>query len=82
MPKDLKADNGHTLPSERELEFQSEEGPELVIVGTGQFGDLPITPKAQMILSRYGVVIQPTPQAINSLAAERRPYVTTIHVTC
>jgi hypothetical protein len=82
LSKDLKAEYGHTPLSDQELEFLDEERPEVVIVGTGQFGDLPITPKAKKILSRYGAVIQPTPQAINSMAAERRPFVAIIHVTC
>ena len=80
--KDLKPEYGHTPLSEKELDFLEDEEPEVVIIGIGQYGDLPITPKAQKILDDYDTIVQPTPEALESMANEKRPYVAIIHVTC
>ena len=82
LSKDLQADYGHTPLSERELDFLEEEGPEVVIVGIGQNGDLPVTPKAKKILGKYRTVYLRTPEAVESMSAEKRPYVAIVHVTC
>jgi hypothetical protein len=82
LSKDLKADYGHTPLSDRELDILKEEKPEVVIVGIGQYGDLPVTPKAKKILNRYEAMYLRTPEALESMAAEKRPYVAIVHVTC
>jgi hypothetical protein len=82
LSKDLKADYGHTPLSDRELDFLKKEEPEVVIVGTGQYGDLPVTPKAKKLLNRYEAVYLRTPEALESMSAEKRPYVAIVHVTC
>ena len=45
--KELKSTYGHTPLSDYELEFLEREKPEIVYIGTGQYGDLPLTPDAE-----------------------------------
>jgi hypothetical protein len=82
LSKDLKAEYGHTPLSDRELDILKEERPEVVIVGMGQDGALPVTPKAKKMLDKYDVVYQRTQEALVSMAREKRPFVAIIHVTC
>ena len=82
LSRELKAEYGHTPLSEHELDFLKEEKPEVVIVGTGQDGALPVTPKAKMILDKFQTVLLRTPEAIAHMTSEKRPYVAIIHVTC
>ena len=49
--KDLKSTYGHTPLSEHELEFLNSQHPEIVFIGTGQYGDLPLTPGAKKVLT-------------------------------
>jgi len=80
--RELKLIYGHTPLSERELDFLDKEKPEVVYVGTGYDGALPITPKALKILEKYETVVQPTPNIIEKLVTEKRKHVALIHVTC
>ena len=80
--KNLKKKFGHTPLSGHELAFLKKENPDVVIVGTGQFGDLPITVDALKILSRYVSVINPTSEIIELLGTETRPFVAILHVNC
>jgi hypothetical protein len=80
--KELKSTYGHTPLSDHELEVLGKEKPKIVYIGTGQYGDLPITPEAKKELSRFETVIRPTPEILEMLKKERRPYVAIIHVTC
>jgi hypothetical protein len=80
--KELKSTYGHTPLSEYELEVLKKEKPEVIYVGTGQYGDLPITPDAEKILSLFKTVIRPTPEILDLLKKERRSFVAMIHVTC
>jgi hypothetical protein len=80
--KELKSTYGHTPLSDHELEIIEKEKPKIVFIGTGQYGDLPITPEAKKELSRFETVIRPTPEILDILKKERRPYVAIIHVTC
>jgi hypothetical protein len=80
--KNLKKKFGHTPLAGHELSLLKKENPEMVIVGTGQFGDLPITVDALQILKRYTTVIQPTPDIIELLGTETRPFVAILHVNC
>ena len=80
--KDLKPLYGHTPLSERELDFLEEEQPEVVYVGTGYDGALPITKKAQKILSKFEGAMLPTPEVVGKIENEKRNFVAIIHVTC
>jgi hypothetical protein len=80
--KVYKSEYGHTPLSERELEFLADENPELVYVGTGQYGDLPVTPKAEAVLTHYHGVVMPTPDILPAIKAEKRRFVAILHVTC
>jgi hypothetical protein len=80
--KDLKSTYGHTPLSEYELDFLKKEQPEKVFIGTGQYGDLPLTPNAENVLSRFKAIIRPTPEILTILRKEHRSFVAIIHVTC
>jgi len=80
--KELKSMYGHTPLSDHELEFLGKEKPEIVYIGTGQYGDLPITPEAKTGLSRFETVIRPTPEILDMLKKEHHSFVAIIHVTC
>jgi len=80
--KELKSTYGHTPLSDHELDVLGKEKPEIVYIGTGQYGDLPLTPDAKSVLSRFETVIRPTPEILDMLKKERRSFVAIIHVTC
>jgi hypothetical protein len=80
--KDLKPKYGHTPLSERELIFLENEKPDVVYIGTGHQGALPITPQAQEILEKYETIILPTPKAIERIDRDHRKLAALIHVTC
>jgi hypothetical protein len=80
--KELKSTYGHTPLSDQELDVVKKEKPEIVYIGTGQYGDLPITPEAETELSRFETVIKPTPEILNMLKKEHRSFIAIIHVTC
>ena len=80
--KELKSTYGHTPLSDHELDILGKEKPEIVYIGTGQYGDLPLTPDAETVLSRFETVIRPTPEILDILKKERRSFVAIIHVTC
>jgi hypothetical protein len=80
--KDLKSTYGHTPLSDHELDFLEKEKPEIVYIGTGQYGDLPLTPEAKSVLSRFETIIRPTPEILDTLKKEKRSFVAIIHVTC
>jgi hypothetical protein len=77
-----KAEYGHTPLSGAELDFLSEERPRKVYIGTGQYGDLPITPDAGEILSRYDTVTGPTPDLVAAISREKERFVAILHVSC
>jgi hypothetical protein len=80
--KELKSTYGHTPLSDQELEVVKKEKPEIVYIGTGQYGDLPITPEAERELRRFETVIRPTPEILDMLKKEHRSFIAIIHVTC
>jgi hypothetical protein len=80
--KELRSTYGHTPLSDNELDFLKKEKPEIVYIGTGQYGDLPLTPEAKTVLSQFETVIHPTPDILDTLEKEKRPVVAIIHVTC
>ncbi|MDW5561861.1 MAG: MTH938/NDUFAF3 family protein [Methanomassiliicoccus sp.] len=72
----------HAPLTEWELDFLQDERPEVVIIGAGFKGMLPLTPKAKDILARYEHRVLSTPQAIEVLNAEGRRFVAILHSTC
>ena len=82
LSRGLKPDYGHTPLSEEELDILETDHPEVVYIGTGQSGSLPVTPGAREVLRGYETVILPTPELVARLEQESRRYVAVIHVTC
>jgi hypothetical protein len=80
--KGLRDDYGHTPLSHHELDILEEERPRRVIIGIGQNGALPITPKAKRLLEGYDHLIALTPAALRALGEEGRGTLAIIHVTC
>ncbi len=73
---------GHTPLSKPELNFLSKEKFDALYVGKGHLESLPITPKACKVLEQCNAVILSTPQVIERINQERRPFVAIIHSTC
>jgi len=73
---------GHTPLSEGELGFLADERPDIVYVGTGQYGDLPIMPEAEALISSYHGGMMPTPEILPVIEGEKRRFVAILHVTC
>ena len=80
--KGLKGEYGHTPLSPMELDFIAPENPQVIYIGTGQYGSLPITSDAEELLEKYKTVIETTPMVISKLSGERHRYVAILHVTC
>jgi hypothetical protein len=80
--KGLKGEYGHTPLSGSELDFLAGEKPKVIYIGTGQYGSLPLTKDAEVILGDYKTVVQTTPGVISALTGEKRHYVAILHVTC
>ncbi len=82
VSKHLKAEYGHTPLTDRELTFLRDEGPEVVYIGTGFSGQLPITYAAKRILDGFDVIMMPTTDELKkALKKEERKYAAVIHVT-
>ena len=73
---------GHTPLSRYDLRFLDTDEAEVVYIGTGQFGDLPITVEAHSILREKETVIRPTPEILALLEEEQRPFAAVLHVSC
>jgi len=73
---------GHTPLSDHDLTFLHGEKTDRIFIGTGQFGDLPITTEAHAILATMVTTILPTPEIIGMLEEEHRPFVAVLHVSC
>ena len=82
LSKQMKGDYGHTPLSEHELAFLLDERPDVVYIGTGQYGSMPLTPGAEEILSTGTTVIMPTGDILSSLDREERSHVAILHITC
>ena len=82
LSKPRKGEYGHTPLSAGELDFLEKERPEVVYIGTGQYGDLPLTPDAVALLEAYAPVVGPTPEILRLLEEEQRKYAAVLHVTC
>jgi hypothetical protein len=82
LSKGQKGNYGHTPLSDAELGFLTGERPDMVFIGTGQYGDLPVTPAAAAILEHHHAVIRPTPDILVLIELEKRKYVAVLHTTC
>jgi hypothetical protein len=82
LSKPYAGESGHTPLSAMELTFLEEERPAVVYIGTGQYGDLPLTPDATALLKLYAPVIRPTPDILPLIDAEQRTCAAVLHVTC
>jgi hypothetical protein len=82
LSKALKDQYEHTPLSAEELAFLTDEQPGQVLIGTGQYGSLPITPEAKILLSRYQLVVLPTPEILKEMKQSTSSYVAILHVTC
>jgi hypothetical protein len=80
--KKFKSVFGHTPLSAHDLKFLNNEQADIIYIGTGQYGDLPITTEAHTILSKMVAIIRPTPNVLEMLEEERHPFAAVIHVSC
>ena len=82
VSKAFRDQYGHTPLSYGELSFLEKENPEVVYIGTGQYGDLPVMPEADVFISSFHSVIMPTPEILAAVEGEKRRFVAILHVTC
>lgn len=82
LSKKRKEEFGHTPLSGEELTDLIKERPEVVYIGSGQYGDLPLTSDAVTLLSPFTTVVKPTPDILLLLESEQRKFVAILHVTC
>jgi Uncharacterized conserved protein len=82
LSKPMKEEFGHTPLSHEELAVLKDEGPEIIYIGTGQYGDLPLTPEAEELLESFHSVLRPTPDILPEIEGERKKFLAIIHVTC
>lgn len=70
--------------SEAEAESVFEKGCDLIIIGTGQEGNVQLSPEAQAYFDKKGckVLLQPTQEAIRSFNRSAERKIAPIHVTC
>ena len=67
-----------------EAEYIYEKGSRLLIVGTGQSGNLNLSPEAAGFFARHDcrVLAEPTPRALVKFNETRGPKIGVFHVTC
>jgi hypothetical protein len=82
LSKKRKMEFGHTPLSGDELVDLLRERPEVVYIGTGQYGDLPLTQDAVTLLAPFATIVKPTPEILFQLEAEQRMFAAVLHVTC
>ena len=72
------------IVSKEEAKFVFEDGCEVLIVGAGQDGNVRLSPEASAYFDkkRCRVILQPTPEAIESFNRSRDKKIALIHVTC
>ena len=70
--------------SEDEARFLFEKGCDQVVIGSGQMGNVNLSPEAEAYFERKGceVVLKPTPEAIQMFNRSRAKRVGLFHVTC
>jgi hypothetical protein len=82
LSKDKRAKYGHTPLTRKELLAVLDGDPKLIIIGTGQSGSMPITPRAMTVLEKRAAFIGPTPEALARLEGARKKTLAMLHVTC
>jgi len=78
---------GHTPLGPEEVERAVEGEPKVLLVGTGQWGALPILPEAKLAAEARGVNVETmtTPEAVKryrKLADKGRRFAAIFHLTC
>ncbi len=70
--------------SKDEVKFVFEKGTELLILGSGQEGNVRLSPEADDYLAKKGceIVIQPTPEALRVFNEASGKKIGLFHVTC
>ena len=76
-----RAKYGRTPLTYKELISVLGDDPELIIIGTGQRGKMPITPKAQRLLDTRNSFVGPTRFALDWMETDKRKSVAILHVT-
>ena len=73
----------HVL-SKDEAKFVFEKGCEQLIVGSGQTGNVQLSPEAEAYFAKKGckVLLQPTPAAIDAFNKSHAKKIGLFHVTC
>ena len=73
----------HVL-SEDEARFVFEKGCDQVVIGSGQIGNVHLSPEAEAFFQRKGceVLLKPTPEAIQMFNRSRAKRIGLFHVTC
>jgi hypothetical protein len=73
----------HVL-SESEAKFLFEKGCDQVVIGSGQMGNVYLSPEAKAYFERKGceVLLEPTPEAIRTFNQSRAKRTGLFHVTC
>ena len=73
----------HVL-SEDEARFVFEKGCDQVVIGSGQIGNVHLSPEAEAFFQRKGceVLLKPTPEAIQMFNQSRARRIGLFHVTC
>ena len=73
----------HVL-SEAEARAVFEKGCDLIVIGSGQNGNVRLSPEAEDYFAkkRCDVVLRPTPEAIGSFNQSGRRKIALMHVTC
>ena len=79
--------NGHTPLAPPELEEILNENPEVVVVGTGQGGGMPVPKETRKLAEQRGVklIVELTPTAIetlNKLQSKGVRVAAILHITC
>jgi len=81
--KNLSKKLSHVL-SEDEAKFLFEKGCDQVVIGSGQMGNVHLSPEAEAYFERKGceVLLKPTPEAIHVFNRSRAKRIGLFHVTC
>jgi len=72
------------IVSKDEAKFVFESGSELLVVGSGQQGNVRLSPEAETYLAKKGckIVIRPTPEALQTFNEAQGKKIGLFHVTC
>ncbi len=73
----------HVLPK-KEAKFVFEKGCQQLVVGSGQMGNVRLSPEAEAYFAKKGcrVLLQPTPKAIDAFNKLQVKKIGLFHVTC